>query len=55
MGHQSRSRAFIIQSPKNQESCSGQAMETRPCSGNMATVLLPPIKGFILVLLQGED
>uniref|UniRef100_A0A8C0IEL2 Thrombospondin type-1 domain-containing protein 7A n=1 Tax=Bubo bubo TaxID=30461 RepID=A0A8C0IEL2_BUBBB len=33
MGRQSRSRAFIVQSPENQESCSGQAMETRPCSG----------------------
>ncbi|XP_061210326.1 thrombospondin type-1 domain-containing protein 7B isoform X2 [Neopsephotus bourkii] len=33
LGHQSRSRAFILQSPKSQESCSGQAMETRPCSG----------------------
>ncbi|XP_074729868.1 thrombospondin type-1 domain-containing protein 7B isoform X3 [Strix uralensis] len=32
-GRQSRSRAFIVQSPENQESCSGQAMETRPCSG----------------------
>ncbi|KAM6080416.1 thrombospondin type-1 domain-containing protein 7B isoform 5-T5 [Theristicus caerulescens] len=32
-GHQSRSRAFIVQSPENQEGCSGQAMETRPCSG----------------------
>ncbi|NWT41467.1 THS7B protein, partial [Chroicocephalus maculipennis] len=32
-GHQSRSRAFIVQSPENQESCSGQEMETRPCSG----------------------
>ncbi|KAJ7407423.1 thrombospondin type-1 domain-containing protein 7B-like protein [Willisornis vidua] len=33
MGRQSRSRAFIVQSPENQESCSGQEMETRPCSG----------------------
>ncbi|KAM9235501.1 thrombospondin type-1 domain-containing protein 7B [Leptosomus discolor] len=33
MGRQSRSRAFVVQSPENQESCSGQAMETRPCSG----------------------
>ncbi|XP_075367636.1 thrombospondin type-1 domain-containing protein 7B isoform X2 [Mycteria americana] len=32
-GRQSRSRAFISQSPENQESCSGQVMETRPCSG----------------------
>nr|XP_009486093.1 PREDICTED: thrombospondin type-1 domain-containing protein 7B-like [Pelecanus crispus] len=32
-GRQSRSRAFIVQSPENQESCSGQVMETRPCSG----------------------
>uniref|UniRef100_A0A8C3K8S6 Thrombospondin type 1 domain containing 7B n=1 Tax=Calidris pygmaea TaxID=425635 RepID=A0A8C3K8S6_9CHAR len=32
-GHQSRSRAFIVQSPENQESCSGQEMETQPCSG----------------------
>ncbi|XP_014796606.1 PREDICTED: thrombospondin type-1 domain-containing protein 7B isoform X1 [Calidris pugnax] len=32
-GRQSRSRAFIVQSPENQESCSGQEMETRPCSG----------------------
>ncbi|NXP12520.1 THS7B protein, partial [Thinocorus orbignyianus] len=33
MGRQSRSRAFIVQSPENQESCSGQEVETRPCSG----------------------
>ncbi|XP_054033191.1 thrombospondin type-1 domain-containing protein 7B [Dryobates pubescens] len=32
-GRQSRSRAFIVQSPENQESCSGQVMETQPCSG----------------------
>ncbi|RLW04959.1 hypothetical protein DV515_00005690 [Chloebia gouldiae] len=32
-GRQSRSRAFIVQSAENQESCSGQEMETRPCSG----------------------
>ncbi|KFR14036.1 Thrombospondin type-1 domain-containing protein 7B, partial [Opisthocomus hoazin] len=32
-GRQSRSRTFVVQSPENQESCSGQAMETRPCSG----------------------
>lgn len=42
-GRQSRSRAFIVQSPENQESCSGQAMETRPCSGSVATALLTPI------------
>lgn len=35
-GRQSRSRAFVVQSPENQESCSGQAMETRPCSGSAA-------------------
>ncbi|NXK87861.1 THS7B protein, partial [Formicarius rufipectus] len=33
MGRQSRSRAFIVQSLENQEGCSGQEMETRPCSG----------------------
>ncbi|NWR84339.1 THS7B protein, partial [Furnarius figulus] len=33
MGRQSRSRVFIVQSPENQEGCSGQEMETRPCSG----------------------
>ncbi|XP_069717652.1 thrombospondin type-1 domain-containing protein 7B isoform X1 [Phaenicophaeus curvirostris] len=33
MGRQSRSRAVIIQSAENQKSCSGQEMETRPCSG----------------------
>uniref|UniRef100_A0A8C0URH5 Thrombospondin type-1 domain-containing protein 7B-like n=1 Tax=Cyanistes caeruleus TaxID=156563 RepID=A0A8C0URH5_CYACU len=32
-GRQSRSRAFIVQSAENRESCSGQEMETRPCSG----------------------
>ncbi|KAF4788175.1 hypothetical protein TURU_163621 [Turdus rufiventris] len=32
-GRQSRSRAFLIQSAENRESCSGQEMETRPCSG----------------------
>ncbi|NWX72371.1 THS7B protein, partial [Alca torda] len=32
-GRQSRSRAFVVQSPENQESCSGQEVETRPCSG----------------------
>ncbi|NWS68862.1 THS7B protein, partial [Crotophaga sulcirostris] len=32
-GRQSRSRVFIVQSPENQESCSGQEVETRPCSG----------------------
>ncbi|XP_009998692.1 PREDICTED: thrombospondin type-1 domain-containing protein 7B [Chaetura pelagica] len=32
-GRQSRSRAFVVQAPEDQESCSGQAMETRPCSG----------------------
>ncbi|NXN47599.1 THS7B protein, partial [Rhinoptilus africanus] len=32
-GRQSRSRAFIGQSPENQESCSGQEMETQPCTG----------------------
>lgn len=55
MGRQSRSRAYIVQSPENQESCSGQAMETRPCSGSVATALLPPVEEFILALLQGED
>ncbi|NWI10449.1 THS7B protein, partial [Crypturellus soui] len=32
-GRQSRSRTFIGQASENQESCSGQVMETRPCSG----------------------
>ncbi|XP_032921162.1 thrombospondin type-1 domain-containing protein 7B [Catharus ustulatus] len=32
-GRQSRSRAFLVQSAENRESCSGQEMETRPCSG----------------------
>ncbi|NWX81546.1 THS7B protein, partial [Nothoprocta pentlandii] len=32
-GRQSRSRTFIGQAFENQESCSGQVMETRPCSG----------------------
>ncbi|NXQ22466.1 THS7B protein, partial [Peucedramus taeniatus] len=32
-GRQSRSRAFIVQSAENRESCSGQEVETRPCSG----------------------
>ncbi|XP_041329117.1 thrombospondin type-1 domain-containing protein 7B [Pyrgilauda ruficollis] len=32
-GRQSRSRAFIVQAAENRESCSGQEMETRPCSG----------------------
>ncbi|XP_019378020.1 PREDICTED: thrombospondin type-1 domain-containing protein 7B [Gavialis gangeticus] len=33
IGRQSRSRAFIIQSLQNQESCPEQVIETRPCSG----------------------
>ncbi|XP_068051274.1 thrombospondin type-1 domain-containing protein 7B isoform X2 [Anomalospiza imberbis] len=32
-GRQSRSRAFVVQSAEKRESCSGQEMETRPCSG----------------------
>ncbi|NWV59055.1 THS7B protein, partial [Malurus elegans] len=32
-GRQSRSRAFIVRSPENRDSCSGQEMETRPCPG----------------------
>ncbi|XP_025979254.2 thrombospondin type-1 domain-containing protein 7B [Dromaius novaehollandiae] len=32
-GRQSRSRAFIVQAFENQESCPGQVVETRPCSG----------------------
>ncbi|NXA36109.1 THS7B protein, partial [Eudromia elegans] len=32
-GRQSRSRTFIGQTLENQESCPGQVMETRPCSG----------------------
>ncbi|XP_045154839.1 thrombospondin type-1 domain-containing protein 7B [Echinops telfairi] len=33
MGHQSRSRTFIIQSFENQDSCPRQVLETRPCTG----------------------
>ncbi|XP_042638425.1 thrombospondin type-1 domain-containing protein 7B [Orycteropus afer afer] len=33
MGRQSRSRAFIIQSFENQDSCPQQVLETRPCTG----------------------
>nr|XP_033800454.1 thrombospondin type-1 domain-containing protein 7B isoform X3 [Geotrypetes seraphini] len=33
IGRQSRSRAFIIQSIENQESCPEQVLETRPCIG----------------------
>nr|XP_038038274.1 LOW QUALITY PROTEIN: thrombospondin type-1 domain-containing protein 7B [Anas platyrhynchos] len=32
-GRQARSRAFVGQSPESPESCSGQVVETRPCSG----------------------
>uniref|UniRef100_A0A803WA16 Thrombospondin type-1 domain-containing protein 7A n=1 Tax=Ficedula albicollis TaxID=59894 RepID=A0A803WA16_FICAL len=32
-GRQSRSRAFMVQSAEHRGSCSGQDMETRPCSG----------------------
>ncbi|NXO34104.1 THS7B protein, partial [Locustella ochotensis] len=32
-GRQSRSRAFVVQSAESRESCSGQEVETRPCSG----------------------
>lgn len=38
-GRQSRSRAFIIQSLQNQESCPEQVIETRPCSGIEVTAL----------------
>ncbi|XP_045874178.1 thrombospondin type-1 domain-containing protein 7B [Meles meles] len=33
MGRQSRSRAFIVQSFENQDSCPQQVLETRPCTG----------------------
>uniref|UniRef100_A0A8D2MJ59 Thrombospondin type-1 domain-containing protein 7A n=1 Tax=Zonotrichia albicollis TaxID=44394 RepID=A0A8D2MJ59_ZONAL len=32
-GRQSRSRAFMVQAAESRESCSGQEVETRPCSG----------------------
>ncbi|XP_063257059.1 thrombospondin type-1 domain-containing protein 7B [Prinia subflava] len=32
-GRQSRSRAFLVQSAESRGSCSGQEVETRPCSG----------------------
>lgn len=37
MGRQSRSRAFIVQSFENQDSCPQQVLETRPCTGTKST------------------
>lgn len=51
-GRQARSRALIGQPAENTDSCSGQVVETRPCSGSLARVC--PAQELTQVLLESE-